>query len=108
MALRVFGSALIAVCLAAAEVGAQAPNSQLPPRDVRPAPSRTGTAVIRGRVVDGQTARALRRVKMTLTAPELGREAQSTHVGSRSETCSSFTNCSEQEAASSAWPEALR
>jgi protocatechuate 3,4-dioxygenase beta subunit len=83
MALRVFGSALIAIYLATAVVGAQALNPQLPPpRDVRPEASRTGTAVIRGRVVDAQTGRALRRVKITLTAPELGREGVSTSTDS--------------------------
>ncbi|MBI4266211.1 MAG: carboxypeptidase regulatory-like domain-containing protein [Acidobacteria bacterium] len=78
MALRVIGPSLIAASLAAAAVAAQAPNPPLPPRDVGAAASRTGTAVIRGHVVDGQTGRALRRVRITLTAPELGREGLST------------------------------
>jgi hypothetical protein len=49
--------------------------TQLPPRDVgAPGPSRTGTAAIRGRVLDLETSRPSRRARVTLTAPELGRE----------------------------------
>lgn len=41
--------------------------AQAPPRDTRPAPPRTGTAVIRGRVVDGITGQPLARVSIRLS-----------------------------------------
>ena len=64
----------VAPVLAALLVALQASSSaQAPPRDV-PAAPRTGTAVIRGRVVDGETGRPLRRARVNLTSPELGRE----------------------------------
>ena len=51
--------------------GAQNPSPQIAPaRDASPATiSRTGTAVVRGRVVDAQDDRPLRRVRISLTAP---------------------------------------
>jgi hypothetical protein len=63
---------VIALLVGAPSIVAQAP--QLPPRDTGPAAPRTGTAAIRGRVVDAQTSRPLRRARINLTAPELGRE----------------------------------
>jgi len=54
------------------------PNAQgAPPRDAR-APVQTGTAVVRGRVVAGDSGKPLRRARITLTGPELGREGRST------------------------------
>jgi hypothetical protein len=47
-----------------------------PSRDVRPAA--TGTAIIRGQVVAGDTGRPLRRARIRLTAPELGDEGRTT------------------------------
>lgn len=51
-----------------------------PPRDVRQ-PPQTGTAVIRGRVVAGDTGRPLRRARITVSAPELGRDNRTTSTG---------------------------
>jgi len=48
-----------------------------PPRDTRPA-TQSGTAIIRGRVVAADTGRPLRRARITLSGPELGREGRST------------------------------
>src|ERR1700716_1481297 len=54
-------------------VAAQPP----PPRDARPKPD-TGTAIIRGRIVAGDTGKPLRRARVTLTAPELAGEPRNT------------------------------
>jgi len=50
-----------------------------PPRDnsARPA-AQTGTAIIRGRVVAGDSGKPLRRVRILATAPELGGEPRNT------------------------------
>jgi len=48
-----------------------------PPRDTRPA-TQSGTAIIRGRVVAADTGRPLRRARIALSGPELGREGRST------------------------------
>jgi hypothetical protein len=54
------------------------PNAQgVPPRDAR-SPVQAGTAVIRGRVLAGDSGKPLRRARITLTGPELGREGRST------------------------------
>jgi hypothetical protein len=53
------------------------PEQRTPPRDAR-APAERGTAIIRGRVVAGDTGRPLRRARITLTSPELGPEARRT------------------------------
>jgi hypothetical protein len=62
----------IAVAAGIAIVAGQAANPQLPPRD-GPAPpaSRVGTGVLRGKVVDAQTGRPLRRASLSLTAPDI-------------------------------------
>jgi hypothetical protein len=49
----------------------QPPTGQ--PRDARP-PAQAGSAAIRGRVVAADTGRPLRRARITLSAPELGRD----------------------------------
>jgi protocatechuate 3,4-dioxygenase beta subunit len=66
---RVLVAAAILVCGAGAS--AQAP--QLPPRDAGPPGPATGTAAIHGRVIDAQTRQPLRRARIALAAPELGR-----------------------------------
>jgi hypothetical protein len=53
------------------------PSNQGPPRDAQP-PAQTGTAAIRGRVLASDTGRPLRRARITLSGPELGREGRST------------------------------
>jgi protocatechuate 3,4-dioxygenase beta subunit len=71
------GSALVILALVAGgPAGAEGPP-QFAPRDVGATPPATGTAVIRGRVVDAETSRPLRRARLALTAPELGREGLS-------------------------------
>jgi hypothetical protein len=82
MARRLAIGVLVAIGLAAtiahpATSGARAPAAALPaqaatPRDARPPAARTGTAVIRGRVVAADGGRPLRRVQIRFTAPELG------------------------------------
>jgi hypothetical protein len=42
--------------------------ARIPPRDTRPAPPRTGTGIIRGRVVDGVTGQPLARVTIRLSS----------------------------------------
>lgn len=54
-----------------------APTS--PPRDVRTSPQ-NGTGVIRGRVVAGDTGRPLRRVQITVSSPELGRDNRTSNT----------------------------
>src|SRR5450830_1513313 len=49
-------------------------SAQAPPRDQPRPPAQTGTAVIRGRVFAGDTARPLRRARITVSAPELAGE----------------------------------
>jgi len=53
------------------------PEQRTPARDAKP-PAERGTAVIRGRVVAGDTGRPLRRARITLTSAELGPEARRT------------------------------
>jgi protocatechuate 3,4-dioxygenase beta subunit len=67
------GSALFVLYLSA-HAAAAAAQGPPPPRDVGPAVAPKGTAAIRGRVMDGETARPLRRARVTLTSPELPRE----------------------------------
>jgi len=50
---------------------------QPPPRDARPKQEK-GTAIIRGRIVAGDTGKPLRRARVTLTAPELAGEPRNT------------------------------
>src|SRR2546423_1615074 len=71
----------IAVCVFAAwSAAAQPPPPRQPPRDQTP-PSQTGTAAIRGRVVDSDTGRPLRRARISATAPALGRDPRNTSTG---------------------------
>jgi Carboxypeptidase regulatory-like domain len=56
---------------------ASQPPNQGPPRDAQPS-AQTGTAAIRGRVLASDTGRPLRRARITLSGPELGREGRST------------------------------
>src|SRR5262245_42149827 len=53
------------------------PEQRTPPRDAKPAAER-GSAIIRGRVVAGDTGRPLRRARITLTSAELGPEGRRT------------------------------
>ena len=50
---------------------------QPPPRDAQPKQEK-GTAIIRGRIVAGDTGKPLRRARVTLTAPELAGEPRHT------------------------------
>lgn len=54
-----------------------APRGQMPPRDRGPG-AQTGTAIIRGRIVAGDTGKPLRRARITVTAPELGTDTRTT------------------------------
>ncbi len=60
----------LAVVTAALHTAAWNVSAQGPPRDQRPV-AKTGTATIRGRVLAGDTGRPLRRVRITVSAPEL-------------------------------------
>jgi hypothetical protein len=54
------------------------PNAQgAPPRDARQT-TQAGTGTIRGRVLAGDTGRPLRRARISLSAPELGRDPRTT------------------------------
>ena len=53
---------------------------QAPPRDRQPE-AQTGSAVIRGRVAAADSGRPLRRARITLSAPELGRDRRTTSTG---------------------------
>lgn len=55
----------------------QPPTQGPPPRDTRPS-SPAGTAVVRGRVLASDTGRPLRRARVMVSGPELGREGRST------------------------------
>ena len=66
----------------------QAPQPPVPsPTQTRPAPrdqrqpAQTGTSVIKGRIVAGDTGRPLRRAAITVTAPELGTENRTASTG---------------------------
>ena len=59
---------------------AQPSTRVAPPRDGRE-PPRIGTAVVRGRVLAADTGRPLRRVRITLSAPELGAENRVASTG---------------------------
>jgi protocatechuate 3,4-dioxygenase beta subunit len=58
---------------------AQGVPDGVPPRDRGPA--QTGTSAIRGRVLAADTARPLRRARITATAPQLGGEPRTTSTG---------------------------
>jgi hypothetical protein len=53
------------------------PEQRTPPRDAKP-PTERGTAIIRGRVVAGDTGRPIRRARITLTSAELGPQGRRT------------------------------
>jgi len=55
----------------------QPPTQGPPPRDTRPS-SPAGAAVVRGRVLASDTGRPLRRARVMVSGPELGREGRST------------------------------
>ena len=76
MGLRRIASVLIAALLAVStsSLVPRTATAQFAPRDVGAVAARTGTAVIRGRVIDAETSGPLRRARVTLTGPELGRE----------------------------------
>jgi hypothetical protein len=61
---------LVGLVLAADLCSAQPPQPQTPPRD-NPQAAAPGTAVIRGRVVAGDTGQALRKAQVRIFAPEL-------------------------------------
>src|SRR5688572_23289014 len=72
MRLGLLGPPVVLVMLVAATpCGA---GQVTPARDTGPAGAAAGTAVIRGRIVDLQTGNPLRRVRVNLAAPALGRE----------------------------------
>ena len=76
LAAGAIGRTLVALSLAMATVTAivhgQVPNLQVvAPRDAAPPTARPGTAAVRGRIVDAQDNRPLRRVRLTLTAAGL-------------------------------------
>ena len=52
-----------------------------PVRDAAPQNARAGSAIVRGRVLAGDTGRPLRRVRITVISPELGREPRTTSTG---------------------------
>src|SRR5687768_10417223 len=76
MVLRRLVPAVVALFLAGqvpAVSEAQVPP-QPPPRDAAASAPQTGTAAIRGRVVEADTGRPLRRSRATLTGPGLPRQ----------------------------------
>jgi carboxypeptidase family protein len=68
--------AVVLACLAVAAIAAQEPP-RTPARDSISRSAR-GTAIIRGRIVAGDTGKPLRRARITLTAPELAGEPRNT------------------------------
>jgi hypothetical protein len=75
----VWGSIAVGL-LFSALAAAQQPVSA-PVRDAAPQNARTGSAIVRGRVLAGDTGRPLRRVRITVISPELGREPRTTSTG---------------------------
>jgi hypothetical protein len=69
---------LVALLAAVVTVATATASAQTPARDTGPAGAGTGTAAIRGRVVDLQAGTPLRRVRVNVTAPGLPREGIST------------------------------
>jgi hypothetical protein len=73
MAHRLLNSSIDALLVLLAEpqrpVGQVNPTPTTQPRDVRP-PSQNGTAVVRGRIVAGDTRRPLRRAQITVSSPD--------------------------------------
>src|SRR5260221_4223703 len=58
------------------QVNSPPTNPSTPPRDTRP--SQNATAIIRGRILAGDTGRPLRRARITESSPELGRDNRKT------------------------------
>ena len=70
---------LFALITSSAAPQAPAPGPA-PARDARP-PAPIGTASLRGRIVAAENGKPLRRARITLSGPELGREGRSTSTG---------------------------
>ena len=71
-------SATVLLSLMIIAAAPQPPNQGLPPpRDARPA-IQAGNAAVRGRVLAADTGKPLRRARITLSGPEVGREGRST------------------------------
>jgi protocatechuate 3,4-dioxygenase beta subunit len=68
------------VLLLSAPALAQQPAAT-PPRDPTQQGARAASAIVRGRVLAGDAGRPLRRVRITLISPELGREPRITSTG---------------------------
>ncbi|HEX3645882.1 MAG TPA: carboxypeptidase-like regulatory domain-containing protein [Vicinamibacterales bacterium] len=68
--------ALLFALLLSAPAAQPSAQGALPPRDARP-PAQTGTASIRGRIVAAENGKPLRRARITISGPELGREGRS-------------------------------
>ena len=67
------------VCAAFAHAQPQPPGpTGASTRDNRQAPAQAGSAIVRGRVLAADTGRPLRRARITLSAPELGRDGRTT------------------------------
>jgi hypothetical protein len=69
---------LSAVIGTGAQAPGQAPATRPPARDQATAP--TGTAIIRGRVSDGETGRGLRRARIAIASPALGRQGRTANT----------------------------
>src|SRR5687767_1246419 len=82
MRLRLPSRAVFALAAAIAAASPDASAQVTPARDTGPAGATGGTAVIRGRVVDLQTGNPLRRVRVSVAAPALGREGISASTDS--------------------------
>jgi protocatechuate 3,4-dioxygenase beta subunit len=77
------GAVVVAICACTAVAigeAEQAPQPR-PPRDAVANGPATGTAVIRGRVLAGDTNRPLRRATITISAPELADQGRNTSTG---------------------------
>src|SRR5690242_541350 len=68
---------LLSLAVPSVSAGQTPPSPPLPPRDNTPATAAVSTAIVRGRVVDAQTGRPLRRVNVTVTGGGLAREGLS-------------------------------
>jgi len=79
---RLPGRAVLALAAAMMAASPDVSAQVTPARDTGPAGAAAGTAVIRGRVVDLQTGNPLRRARVTVTAPSLGREGISASTDS--------------------------
>jgi hypothetical protein len=65
----------VAIAVLASGVAAEGGGRQVPAREAAAIPAvRTGTAIVRGRVVDSRDNRPLRRVRLRLTAPDISQQ----------------------------------